>query len=77
MSIFNGASTVGTEVGALLTKMLDVTESNFDNLGLLTIICNLTSLYPLLFIGLLDGVGTMSEAEIEAKAEVDAEASSQ
>lgn len=69
MSIFNGASTVGTEVGALLTKMLDVTENNFDNLGLLTIICNLTSLYPLLFIGLLDGVGTMSEAEMEAKAE--------
>eukprot|EP00551_Chaetoceros_affinis_P007319 CAMPEP_0203676452 /NCGR_PEP_ID=MMETSP0090-20130426/24578_1 /ASSEMBLY_ACC=CAM_ASM_001088 /TAXON_ID=426623 /ORGANISM="Chaetoceros affinis, Strain CCMP159" /LENGTH=498 /DNA_ID=CAMNT_0050542999 /DNA_START=570 /DNA_END=2066 /DNA_ORIENTATION=+ len=65
MSIFNGASTVGTEVGALLTKTLGVTENNFDNLGLLTIICNLTSLYPLLFIGLLDGVGTKSESEIE------------
>lgn len=65
MSIFNGASTVGTEVGALLTKYLDVTESNFSNMGLLTVICNLTSLYPLLFIGLLDGVGTMSEAEME------------
>ncbi len=65
MSIFNGASTVGTETGALLTKMLGVTENNFDNLGLLTIICNLTSLYPLLFIGLLDGVGTLSESEIE------------
>lgn len=65
MSIFNGASTVGTEVGAVLTKMFDVTENNFENLGLLTIICNLTSLYPLLFIGLLDGVGTKSEAELE------------
>lgn len=65
MSIFNGASTFGTEIGALLTKYLNVTESNFDNMGLLTIICNLTSLYPLLFIGLLDGIGSKSEAEME------------
>lgn len=70
MSIFNGASTVGTEIGALLTKMLGVTESNFDNLGILTIVCNLTSLYPLLFIGLLDGVGTKSEAEIEEESQL-------
>lgn len=67
MSIFNGASTVGTEIGALLTKVLGVTENNFENLGLLTIICNLSSLYPLLLIGLLDGVGTKSEAEMEAE----------
>ncbi len=65
MSIFNGASTVGTEVGALLTKALDVTENNFDNLGLLNIICNVSSLYPLLFIGLLDGVGGKSEADMD------------
>lgn len=32
MSIFNGASTVGTEIGAGLTKVFGVTESNFDNL---------------------------------------------
>jgi folate/biopterin transporter len=32
MSIFNGASTVGTEIGAALTKVVGVTESNFDNL---------------------------------------------
>jgi folate/biopterin transporter len=32
MSIFNGASTVGTEIGAALTKLLGVTESNFHNL---------------------------------------------
>jgi len=64
MSIFNGASTVGTEVGALLTKQLGVTESNFDNLALLNVICNVSSLYPLIFIGLLDGVGTKSEADM-------------
>ncbi|MGK3737817.1 MAG: hypothetical protein ACI8RD_008054 [Bacillariaceae sp.] len=65
MSINNGAGVVGTEIGALLTKALGVTESNFDNLWLLSLICNLTSLYPLLFIGWLDEVGTVSEQEIE------------
>jgi folate/biopterin transporter len=65
MSINNGAGTLGTEIGALLTKMLGVTETNFDNLGLLTVICNLSSLYPLLFIGWLDEAGSKSEEEIE------------
>jgi len=64
MSIFNGASTVGTEVGAVLTKSLGITETNFDNLGLLTIICSLSSLLPLAFIGLLDDIGSKSEAEL-------------
>jgi len=68
MSIRNGAGTVGTEVGALLTKQLGVTESNFDNLALLSFLCNLTSLYPLLFIGWLDGVGSVSEQQIEDEA---------
>ena len=71
MSIFNGASTVGTEIGAVLTKQLGVTESNFDNLALLNIICSLSSLYPLIFIGLLDGIGTKSEAELEEEAEAE------
>mmetsp|Transcript_29876 Transcript_29876/g.54043 ORF Transcript_29876/g.54043 Transcript_29876/m.54043 type:complete len:539 (-) Transcript_29876:71-1687(-) len=68
MSIFNGASTLGTEIGAALTKVLGVTESDFTNLGLLTFICNISSLYPLLFIGWLDGVGSESEAEMEQHA---------
>jgi len=56
---------LGTEIGALLTKQLGVTETNFDNLALLTVVCNLSSLYPLLFLGWLDEVGDKSEAEIE------------
>ena len=67
MSIYNGASTVGTEVGAALTKVLGVTESDFSNLALLTIICNVSSLLPLVFIGWLDGVGDESQEEMEAK----------
>lgn len=58
MSIFNFASTVGTELGAALTKVFGITENNFDNLALLTVLCNLTSLYPLFFIGWLDKVRT-------------------
>jgi len=73
MSINNGAGTIGTEVGAFLTKTLGVTETNFDNLALLSFVCNLTSLYPLLFIGWLDGVGSVSEQEIEDEAAKQAE----
>ena len=65
MSINNGAGTVGTEIGAFMTKQLGITESNFDNLALLSIICNLTSLYPLFFINWLDEVGSVSEQDIE------------
>lgn len=62
MSIFNGASTVGTEVGALLTKVAGITENNFDNLAWLTVVCNVSSLWPLIFIGWLDGVGDKPES---------------
>lgn len=67
MSVFNGAGTVGTELGALLTKLFGVTDSNFDNLVWLTVLCNVTSLYPLFFIGWLDKIGDVSEEEMESK----------
>jgi folate/biopterin transporter len=65
MSINNGAGAIGTEIGAGLTKWLGVTDTNFDNLALLTVICNVSSLYPLFFIGWLDEVGSQSEEEFE------------
>lgn len=65
-SINNGAGTVGTELGAVLTKFAGITDNNFDNLAWLTAFCNLTSLWPLLLIRLLDGAGDVSEEEIEA-----------
>ena len=67
MSIYNGASTVGTELGAGLTSILGVTENDFSNLALLTIICNVSSLLPLVFIGWLDGVGDESQEEMESQ----------
>jgi folate/biopterin transporter len=66
MSSFNGAGTLGTELGAALTKLLGVTDTNFDNLGLLTVICNMSSLFPLFFIGWLDE--TVGE-DVEATAD--------
>ena len=77
MSINNGAGALGTEIGALLTKWMGVTETNFDNLGMLTVICNLASLYPLFFIGWLDDVGDKSEEEIEREQEQQILAASQ
>lgn len=64
MSIYNGAGTVGTEIGAALTKFLCVTDTDFSNLALLTIICNVSSLFPLVFINWLDGIGDENEEEI-------------
>jgi len=50
MSVFNGAGVVGTELGAALTAVFGITETNFDNLAYLVILCNLSSLAPLLGI---------------------------
>lgn len=64
MSIFNGASAVGTELGAVLTKVMGVTEQNFDHLAMLLVICNVSSLFPLLFFNLINDVGSQSEEDL-------------
>lgn len=53
MSIANGGNTLGGLIGAGLTHILGVTKDKFDNLALLIIICNLSSLLPLPLLGLL------------------------
>lgn len=65
MSVFNGAGALGSELGALLTSVLGVTESNFENLGLLVTICNFSSLLSLPFLSLLGKAGDTGEAETE------------
>ena len=52
-SVWNLSMLLSHEFGALLTHLLGVTETNFDNLWLLVIITNLSTLLPLPFIGWL------------------------
>ncbi len=47
MSIFNLSGLISHEIGALLTQYLGVTDTNFDNLWLLVVITNLSTLLPL------------------------------
>lgn len=53
MSIYNLAGFLSYELGAGLMHLLGVTEANFDNLWILVVITNLTTLLPLPFIGWL------------------------
>jgi BT1 family len=53
MSIWNLSGLLSHELGALLTAWLGVTESNFEQLWLLVIITNLSTLLPLPFLGWL------------------------
>ncbi|KAB2625430.1 folate-biopterin transporter 1 [Pyrus ussuriensis x Pyrus communis] len=53
MSISNAGSVFGGLMGAGLTQLLGVTKDQYDNLSLLIILCNLSSLLPLPLLGLL------------------------
>lgn len=53
MSVTNLAGLLSYELGALLTHWLGVTDTNFDQLWLLVLITNLTTLLPLPFLGWL------------------------
>lgn len=63
MSIFNGGGIVGSELGALLTRAMGVTDIDFRNLGMLIVVCNLSSLLPLPFLKWIDAVEASVEAE--------------
>jgi folate/biopterin transporter len=53
MSVLNLAGLVSKEGGAILTHILGVTDTNFDQLWLLVLITNVGSVLPLVFIKLL------------------------
>ena len=53
MSIFNAGMVFSQYLGGVLTKSLGVTGSDFSNLWLLVLICNLSQLFPLLFLSLV------------------------
>jgi hypothetical protein len=64
MSVFNFSGLVSGETGALLTKALGVTGTDFTNLGPLVAICNVAGLVPLLFIDkLLDPAAAAADEE--------------
>lgn len=65
MSVFNGANLVSQEGGAVLTHLLGVTETNFDQLWLLVLITTCTSLLPLPFLGLLSATDTSTSRIME------------
>ena len=57
MSMYNLAGTVGAETGAALTAALGVgVDGHYERLWLLVLLCNLASLLPLPFLGLLSGI---------------------
>lgn len=53
MSIFNLAAITSNISGSYMTFKLGVTQSNFDNLWILSILCTTTSLLPLFFLCLV------------------------
>lgn len=63
MSVSNLAGLISFELGALLTHWFGVTETNFDNLWLLVLLTNLSTLLPLPFINWLPDVSAETDAE--------------
>ncbi|MEA5541417.1 folate/biopterin family MFS transporter [Limnoraphis robusta Tam1] len=63
MSVSNLAGLLSYESGALLTHLFGVTENQFDNLWLLVIMTNLSTLLPLPFINWLPHVNAQNEGE--------------
>jgi hypothetical protein len=63
MSVMNAASATGEALGAGLTALLGVAADNFTNLFWLVLICNLLSLFPLAFVGLVPGEAASPDGE--------------
>ena len=60
MSITNLAGIISYEGGAIITHWLGITDRNFDNLWLLVVITNLSTLLPLPFLNWLPAESTES-----------------
>lgn len=73
MSVYNLSGATSTELGALLTHALGVTESNFDNLWILVALCSISYLLPLPLLNLLDSAPKDDALEDAAAIDVDAQ----
>jgi len=67
MSVVNLAGLLSHELGALLTHQLGITETDFENLWLLVLLTNLTTLLPLPLLGLLPAASAMQSVEDDPK----------
>lgn len=63
MSVVNLAGLVSYETGAFLMHQFGITESNFNNLALLVVITNVSTLLPLPLLGWLPGADSVQSAE--------------
>lgn len=68
MSVLNLAGLLSHELGAVLTHWLGVTETNFDNLWLLVVLTNLSTLLPLPLIFLLPTASSQGQDASETAA---------
>ncbi|KAG2486124.1 hypothetical protein HYH03_015219 [Edaphochlamys debaryana] len=66
MSVLNCGSITGGALGAGLTKLYGVTSENYDNLFWLVLTCNLLTLSPFPFLGMLPHQVDASRGEGEA-----------
>ncbi|KAJ4955844.1 hypothetical protein NE237_012627 [Protea cynaroides] len=69
MSLSNAGSVIGGLLGAGLTQLFGVTRENFDNLALLIVLCNISSLFPLPLLGLLpnDGPDATTKGNVDVE----------
>ncbi|CAI5979638.1 unnamed protein product [Closterium sp. NIES-64] len=72
MSVNNGAYVLSGLLGAALTEMLGVTSTNFHNLALLVLLCNLSSLLALPFLRLLPSLEEVEAAVARLQEDIEA-----
>lgn len=71
MSVLNMGSVLGSGFGALLTKTMGVTATDFHSLFDLVLICNLMTLLPLAFLRLIPPeTGEGKEGKVKDDADV-------
>mmetsp|Transcript_61891 Transcript_61891/g.128020 ORF Transcript_61891/g.128020 Transcript_61891/m.128020 type:complete len:505 (+) Transcript_61891:100-1614(+) len=64
MSVNNLGGVLGAQFGALITWQLAITDENLDNFWILVLICNLSTVIPLIFIGWIPADGKDYGAEM-------------
>eukprot|EP00897_Mesotaenium_endlicherianum_P002811 jgi/Mesen1/2558/ME000162S01689 len=77
MSVSNGGGVTGGLIGSFLTNKFGITSENFDNLAILLVICNASSLLTLPFLKLLPDNDEIDAAVSAAQEKLEAQAQAQ